>query len=289
MTHPPYLIGLIGEGVTPSLTPAMHMAEAAAHDLRHVYRLLDLPTMGMTADDLPAILDWAERFGFTGVNVTHPCKQTVIALLDEVEPTAAAIGAVNTVVFTPEGRVGHNTDTTGFERAVRSEMPDVAREHVVQLGAGGAGSAVADALLRLGAQRLTIIDVDPARAGALAADLASRHGRHVDAAAPADAEALLASADGIVNCTPIGMAAHPGSPIDVTLLREHMWVADIVYFPLETALLRAARAVGCRTLDGGHMAVGQAVGAFELFTGVSPDASRMDAHFRTLVSTPNDR
>ncbi len=286
MSDAPFLVGLIGDGVTPSLTPALHMAEGRAQGVGYVYRLLDLPTMGVSPDDLGDILDWAERFGFTGVNVTHPCKQTVLAHLDEVTPTAAAIGAVNTVVFSSSGRIGHNTDTTGFETGFRVGMPGASLERVVQFGAGGAGSAVADALARLGGAEITIVDVDLERARHLADELRARHGCAVRAAAPTDAPSLVADATGVVNATPLGMAAHPGTPFDTAALTRDTWVADIVYFPLETALLRAARERGCRTLDGGHMAVGQAVGAFELFTGITPDAGRMDRHFRSLIASP---
>lgn len=286
MTTHPYLVGLIGTGVTPSLTPALHMAEAAAHGLRYVYRPLDLSTTGLSPADLPEILTWAERFGFDSVNVTHPCKQAVLAHLDAVHPVAAALGSVNTVLFTPEGRVGHNTDTTGFESAVRHGMPGADLRRIVQVGAGGAGSAVADALLRLGAARLDIVDVDAARAAALADSLAGAHtggvleGHHPDALPD-----LLADAVGVVNCTPIGMHDHPGSPFALDLLRPDLWVADVVYRPLETPLLAAARRLGAPTLDGGHMAVHQAVDAFSLITGVRPDAGRMAAHFRTLVAS----
>jgi shikimate dehydrogenase len=156
----------------------------------------------------------------------------------------------------------------------------------VLVGAGGAGSAVADALLRCGTALLTVVDVDAGRAQDLAGALARRHGRAVDAASAAALTDLVPAADGVVHCTPVGMAEHPGTAFDVALLRPTTWVADVVYRPLETELLLGARAAGCRTLDGGHMAVHQAVGAFELITGHRPDAARMLAHLRALVRTP---
>lgn len=282
-----HLVGLVGAGVLPSKTPPLHMAEARAQGIPYVYRTIDLPSLELTADDLPTILDWAQRLGFTGLNITHPCKQLVLEHLDRIDPIAAALGAVNTVVFTPEGRVGYNTDTTGFARAFREGLSGVERRHVVQIGAGGAGVAVADALLREGVQALTVVDTDLSRAAALADDVRARHGADVTAATPDALADALSTADGLVNCTPIGMADHPGSPVARELLRPTMWVADIVYFPLKTQLLTDALELGCRILDGGHMAVGQAVGAFELFSGVRPDAERMDRTFRELVSTPS--
>ncbi|WP_308067627.1 shikimate dehydrogenase [Microbacterium sp. MEC084] len=279
-----YLVGLVGTGVTPSLTPPMHMAEAAALGIPYVYRPIDMSVLRLEAGDIGEILDWAERLGFDALNITHPCKQLVIPHLDHVDPVAAALGAVNTVLLGPEGRRGWNTDTTGFERAFVNGMPDAPRRNVVQLGAGGAGSAVADALTRVGTEHLTIVDLDPARAASLAEDVRERRGTDVVPGDPADLPSLLAAADGVVHCTPVGMAEHPGLPFDAAHLRPSLWVADIVYRPLETELLAAARAAGCRTLDGGRMAVGQAVDAFELITGVHPDADRMNRHFHRLVN-----
>lgn len=278
-----YAMGLIGDGVLPSLTPAMQMAEARAHGLALVYRPLALDALGLTPDALPDMLDWAERLGFDALNITHPCKIAVIPLLDRLDETAAAVGAVNTVRFTPEGRIGSNTDTTGFERAMREGLPGARTERVVQVGAGGAGSAVADALLRLGARELSIIDVDAERATALVNELSARHGAHVTGGTPDQLPARLAAADGVVQCTPIGMHQHPGLPFDPALLRETHWVADIVYRPLDTALLAAARERGCRTLNGGRMAVGQAADTFRLVTGLEPDIERMHQHFQGLI------
>ena len=144
-----------------------------------------------------------------------------------------------------------------------------------------AGVAVAHALLTLGVGQLAIQDIGAGRAAALAAGLCGRFGAG-RAVACTDLDASMAAADGLVHCTPTGMAAHPGLPLAETLLRPTLWVAEIVYFPLETELLRAARALGCRTLDGGNMAVFQAVEAFRLFTGITPDAERMLRHFTAL-------
>ena len=132
-----------------------------------------------------------------------------------------------------------------------------------------------------GVGRLTISDTETARAEALAAALGAHFGAG-RAVACTDLPAAVAAADGLVNCTPVGMAKLPGTPLPVALLRPALWVAEIVYFPLETELLRAARAIGCRTLDGGGMAVFQAVGAFRLFTGIVPDAERMVRHFAEM-------
>ncbi|KHK98396.1 shikimate dehydrogenase [Microbacterium mangrovi] len=285
MTEPHrYLVGLVGTGVTPSLTPPMHMAEARALGLDYLYRPIDLSVLGLVPDQLPDILTWARRLGFDALNITHPCKRLVIEYLDRIDPVAAQLGAVNTVLFTDDGLVGHNTDTTGFETALRTGLPGAALDDVVLIGAGGAGSAVADALLRAGVRHLTVVDVDVQRAAEAAADLTARHGADVSASDPGALPGLLPHADGVVHCTPTGMHDHPGIPFPPALLRSDLWVADIVYRPLETALLKAARAAGCRTLDGGRMAVFQAADAFELITGIRPDADRMIGHFHRLVA-----
>jgi shikimate dehydrogenase len=223
----------------------------------------------------------AERMNFTGLNITFPCKQTIIPLLDELSPEARGIGAVNTVVLKDGKRIGHNTDCLGFAEGFRRGLQGVALERVVQMGAGGAGAAVAHALLSEGVQLLSIFDVDQGRAQSLANNL-NQHFGFGRAVAGHDLASNMAEADGLVNTTPMGMKKLPGMPVPVELLRAQLWVAEIVYFPLETELLRNARALGCRTLDGGNMAVFQAVKAFELFSGVVPDAQRMLAHFQSM-------
>lgn len=277
------LMGLIGTGIQRSLTPRLHEEEARHHGLRLHYQLIDLDTTGADVRALPGLISAARTMGFAGLNITYPCKQAVIPLLDALSDEAAAMGAVNTVVAKDGRLVGHNTDGSGWAWAFRRQLPDARLQKVVQLGAGGAGAAVSEAVLRLGAARLVIVDREPARAEALAARLAGLHpGRRVESST--DVASSLEDADGLVHCTPTGMDKLPGLPLDASLLRPSMWVSEIVYFPLETELLKAARAKGCRTVDGGGMAVGQALGAFKLFTGLEPDPQRMDAHFRRLLA-----
>ena len=278
---PRILLGLIGAGIQRSLTPSMHEHEGDAHGMRCLYQMIDLDLLGKSADDVPALLDAAEAMGFAGLNITYPAKQKIIPLLDTVSEDARAIGAVNTVVFKDGQRIGHNTDWWGFAESFRRTLPGVALGHVVQLGAGGAGAATAHAALVLGVECLTVFDVDGARAAALAGALCARFGAG-RALAGMDLGAAMADADGLIHATPTGMAKHPGLPLPAELLRPSMWVAEIVYFPLQTALLQAAGALGCRTMTGGGMAVFQAVKAFELFTGIAPDAARMLRHFESL-------
>ena len=277
----PYLVGLIGAGIQASRTPSMHEHEAAEQGLHCEYRLIDLEILKVGAEALPDLLRQVERKGFAGLNITYPCKQSVIELLHELSDDARAIGAVNTVVLSGGRRVGHNTDWWGFAESFRRGLPDVLMNGVVQLGAGGAGAAVAHAMLTLGARKLAIFDPDTARARKLAAGLCARFGAGL-AAAGSDLAAAMATADGLIHATPTGMVKHPGLPLPAQLLRPALWVAEIVYFPLETELLREARRLGCRTMNGSGMAVFQAVEAFRLFTGITPDAERMQRHFESM-------
>lgn len=271
-------LGLIGAGIQASRTPAMHEREAAEHGRLCEYRLIDLEKLGKTADALPELLEEAERSGFAGLNITHPCKQSVLPLLTDISPDASAIGAVNTVVFLDGRRFGHNTDWLGFRAGFLCGLPDASLERVVQLGAGGAGAATAYALLKMGVGHLDVVDTDPARCKALVDRYSAVFGSGRIRAAT-DVEASLAKADGMVHATPTGMKSHPGLPLSGALVRSSLWVAEIVYFPLETELLRVARAAGCRTVDGSGMAIHQAVEAFRLFTGLEAQPERMHKHF----------
>jgi shikimate dehydrogenase len=284
--EPALLLGLIGAGIQASRAPAMHEHEAAEYGIRCIYKLIDLEQLGLGIDSLGDLLTAAEWLGFAGVNITHPCKQAVIPLLTELSPDAQAIGAVNTVLLRDGKRIGHNTDWWGFAESFRRGMQGVPLERVAQVGAGGAGAAVAHAMMKVGAGHLTIFDVDHNRAQNLAEQIRAKFGG-ASATATSDVAAALASADGMINATPIGMVGHPGIPVPADLLRATQWVADVIYFPLETALLRTARAKGCRTLDGGGMAVFQAAEAFRLFTGAEADSARMLRHFAAMGRQPN--
>jgi shikimate dehydrogenase len=276
------LVGLIGAGIQASRSPRLHEQEAAERGIRCLYQRIDLERLGMGPEALPRLLDAAQLMGFAGVNITHPCKQAVIPLLDALTDDARAIGAVNTVVFAGGGRIGHNTDWRGFAESFMQSFADLPREDVVLLGAGGAGAAAGYALLTLGVRRLVIHDLEVGRAARLSDELCRQF--EAGRAEPVtDLPAEIAKADGLVQATPVGMLGRPGVPLPPELLRPDLWVAELVYFPLETELLRLARALGCRTLDGGGMAVFQAAEAFRLFTGVIPDRERMMRRFTEMI------
>lgn len=282
------LVGLVGRGIQLSRTPAMHEAEGRANRLAYIYRLLDTDRMGDNVPKLADMVSFAEHFGFNGLNVTFPYKQEIIPLLNELSGEAEALGSVNTVVLRDGRRIGHNTDMVGFRESFRNEMAGTMRERVLLLGSGGAGAAVAHALLDSGVRQLLLHDLEKSKADELAARLAARFDK-ARIASVSDLAAATAQVDGIVNATPVGMVKLPGSPIDTALLRPSCWVADIVYFPLETELLAQARRRGCRTMSGEGMAVHQAALAFEFFTGISPDIGRMRTAFGAFKEEPADQ
>ena len=267
------LLGLIGSGIQRSLSPALHEEEGRHHGLRIHYQLIDVKL-----DALDGLLSAARLMGFAGLNITHPYKQAVLPLLDELSEEARAMGAVNTVLRDGERLIGHNTDGAGWAWGFRRALPGAKLGRVVLLGAGGAGSAIAHAALGLGVRSLLIFDRDAERA----AELADALGRSAEATKNLDR--AMAEAEGLIQATPVGMEESPGLPLDPKLLRRDLWVSEAVYVPLQTELLKAARRAGCAIMDGGHMNVGQACLAFELFTGEKADAARMDAHFRRLVA-----
>ncbi|WP_230565178.1 shikimate dehydrogenase [Saccharothrix luteola] len=290
-----FLIGLVGSGIGTSLSPALHEREADESGLRCLYRTLDLIVLGLPAAAVGDLLAAARLTGYDGLNITHPCKQVVLRHLDGLSPEAAALRAVNTVVFTDGKAIGHNTDLAGFARNLRLGLPDAPLDQVVLLGAGGAGAAAAHALLEAGAGAVHVFDADRHRGDVLVGSLRDRFGPDRALAGRLDDDhvtlaRVLHDADGLVNATPVGMTAYPGLPLPAHLITSRLWVADVVYRPLATELLRTARARGCRVLDGGGMVVFQAAEAFRLFTGREPDADRMMRHFDALVlSAGGDR
>lgn len=276
--------GLIGRDILASRSPWLHEQEARALGFELKYELFDFKARGLHEDALGPMLRRLTAEGFSGVNITFPFKASVMPLLDSIDDGAVLVGAVNTVAMRDGRLVGYNTDMIGFRDSFARDLPGASLSRVLQLGAGGAGAAVASALLSLGTQRLEIADVQRDRAEALAQRLRGRF-KQADIVA-ADVDGIdTRSASGVVNATPIGMAAHPGSALDVRKLLPHLWVVDVVYFPLETELLRAAREAGCRTLNGSGMVIGQAALAFEIITGRVADQQRMGRSFHEMPAS----
>lgn len=272
-----YRVGLLGHGIGPSLTPPMHVREAGLLGLEYDYRIVDL--IDRPDADLGAELSRLEDAGFAAVNVTHPFKQQVLAHVDTASDAVQRIGAANLVLLGRGRRVAHNTDYVGFRTALESFLGDRPRASVLQVGAGGAGLATACTLLDLGFTEVVVHD----RAEDATDQLVARFGDERLRSSRGDLEGSLGQVAGVVHATPMGMREKPGVALDVSLLAPRSWVAEVVYRPLVTELLRQARGRGLATLDGGAMAVGQAVESIRLITGEQPDEARMHAHFDELV------
>ena len=272
------LAGLLGAPIAQSAAPAMH--ERAAEALGHhcLYQLIEVAGAGR--EELKVLLEGVRRLGFAGINVTFPYKEAVLDLLDELSPDAARIGAVNTVVVRDGRLIGHNTDMTGFARAVIQLVDASSHGAVALIGAGGAGKAIAFALAGLGVAELRIFDCDHAKAAHLAARLEG----HVKARAAHSAEDAMHGVVGLINGSPVGMLPGPGTPVPDTLLHAGLWVADAVYSPLWTPLLTAAKATGAIVMTGRELAIYQAVDAFELFTGLTPSAIEMGNAFDGVMA-----
>jgi shikimate dehydrogenase len=272
-----FLTGLLGAPIAQSAAPAMHERAAEALGLRCHYQLIEVAGAGR--DELKLLLEGIRRLGFAGINVTFPYKEAVLDLLDELSPGAARIGAVNTVVVHGDRLIGHNTDTTGFARAV-NHLVATAPGPVALIGAGGVGKAIAFALSGLGVADLQIFDCDRARTVLLAARLEG----HTRALVAESVEDALRGAVGVVNASPVGMLPSVATPVPEPLLRAGLWVADAVYSPLWTPLLTAAKTRGATVMTGRELAVYQAADAFELFTGVAPSAAEIGMAFDAVMA-----
>lgn len=280
-----FVVGLIGDGITETLSAPLHEREADRQGLRYVYRPVDLELLPGGGARAMELMHAGFDLGFNAFNITHPWKQRVMAELDEVEEEARRVGAVNTVVLREGKKVGHNTDCSGFGAGLDLVLPGADLRHVLQLGAGGAGGATACALLQRGTGRLDLFDLDPARARERAETLSAQFPEaEVRAIGPQQVPGSVRAATGLLNASPVGMHHLPGTPLDPDLLHPGLWVGEVVYLPLETPLLRHARSLGCAVLPGGAMAVGQAVDAFSLITGLRPDAAAMRADFAQLAA-----
>jgi len=270
----PTLVGLLGRGITASSSPVIHEAEASQLGIPLSYSLFDFDVLGLADEALGDVLAEVADRGFSGVNITHPFKQAVIPMLDEVEDIAASLGAVNCVTFRDGRMVGSNSDWIGFQFMLDRALPGHTRATVAQIGSGGAGSATAFALLQSGTGELRIHDASPQRIEALAGRLRTAF-PHAEVIACETPEKAILGSCGVVQSTPVGMQDHPGVPFDPDLLDSKQWLADVIYFPRETELLKAARERGLATADGAPMVIGQAAEAFRLFTGLEPDRDRM--------------
>ena len=267
--------GLIGNPVEHSLSPAIHNAAFQKLGLNLVYLAFRVEAIG------EAIRGLRSLGGFRGASVTIPHKVSAIPFLDEVEPTARHIGAINTIVANQGKLTGYNTDATGALRALRGGVGSLAGKRVAILGSGGAARPIAFALAgEPGLVELTLLGVDAKERSMLATDLRSKTPLAVSEADLDEASLgrILPDAQVLVHCTPIGMSPKTeASCVPPSMLHAGLAVMDIVYNPRETRLLKDARKAGCVTIHGLEMFLHQAVAQFELWTNQAAPAEVMRA------------
>jgi shikimate dehydrogenase len=260
------IVGVFGYPVRHTLSPEMHNVAFEALGLNFCYVPFEVHP-----DRVGEALQGVRALGISGVNITIPHKQAVLPYLDEITPRAALIGAVNTIRHARGCLLGDNTDAEGFLRPLRDAVKKLQGRRAVLVGAGGAARAVAFSLASEGVSFL-IVNKTLSRAEGLAEDIARAYGKGiVRSSALNDASTLqesLASADMLINATSIGMHPHYEVPpvIPQELLHPDLLVYDLVYNPVETSLLQAARNAGCRVIEGLEMFVWQGAIAFEWWT-----------------------
>lgn len=265
------LYAVIGDPIKHSKSPLMHNAALRSMNVNGIYAAFHV-----LPHELEQAVQGIRALGIGGVNVTIPHKERVMAYLDDIDESAQVIGAVNTIVRRGGKLIGYNTDGLGYVRSLKEEMmPDLSAARILLIGSGGAARGIAYALLKEGCQELSIANRTVERAQALADDL-SPYGqiRVVPLLEAPDIDAE--QADIVINTTSVGM--HPdveAIPLNPDWLQPHLIVSDIVYNPLDTALLQAARRTGCRTHSGLGMFVYQGAIAFEMWTGKQAPAELM--------------
>jgi shikimate dehydrogenase len=279
----PIRLGLIGDNIKSSRSPDLHRFAGRLCGLDVTYDLFVPRDM---AKDFDAVFNACRDDGIHGVNVTYPYKEAVVSRLRIDDELTRRIGSVNTVVFGPDGALGYNTDHTGFIAAYRATFGGQPPGNVVVIGAGGVGKAVAFGLLALGAEALTIIDSDAGKARSLAVAIAAVSGRTVKTTSGDDIRLVMDGAEGLVNCTPLGMIGYPGSPVPPELLGPQRWAFDAVYTPVDTMFKLQAEAAGLKVLSGYELFFRQGIDAFCIFTGRMP--ANLGALRRMLLETsPN--
>lgn len=259
--------GLIGAGLTRSRFGEALGLLGAHHGLEVSFQLID--TGGNSGFDLVSELERLRDAGWTGVSVTHPFKTAAAEWAAELlSDDIRRIGATNLVLFRPEMRA-LNTDFSGFRAAWTARFGQKPPGHVAMAGAGGVAGALGAALLRLGAESLTIWDLDPS----LATTLATRLGPEARAVSAEDATEVIRAADGLINATPLGMGADERSAFPSGAIAGQDWAFDAVYTPVETPFLREAAKKGLSCLTGFDMFRFMAVDSFAAYSGLPSDAT----------------
>ena len=264
-------LGLIGDHIAASRAPRLYAIAGRMRGVETTYDLLVPAELGVGFD---ALFERCAAGDYHGLNITYSYKERAAAHVAIESPLVRAIGAVNTIVFAPDGPRGFNTDHTGFIAAWRTRFAPARPGVVCQVGAGGVGRAVAFGLAELGATTIRLFDLDQARAERLA--VALREARPaIEVAAVDSLEEAASGANGIVNCSPVGMVGHDGTPVPRGLMRGAAWAFDAVYTPVDTRFLADAAAAGLATLSGYELFFEQGQDGIEIFLGGRVDRARL--------------
>ncbi|WP_193241867.1 shikimate dehydrogenase [Streptomyces phaeolivaceus] len=284
-----YLVGFIGSGIGRSLGLELHEREAQRHGgLRYLCRRVNADAPAFRGRSTGELLRTCRNFGFSGLDIAHPFRTRVVPFVNELSETAARVGSVDFIVFTPDGRaIGHNTDVAGCVASFVRGLPEVPLDRVVQIGAGAAGIAAAHALRERGVRHISVTDPTPSRAEALAERLNQGTGPDWAEAFPVDALASrLKQADGLVHTLTPGSRGFRDTALCESL-HPGLWIFDAhQHHAISTPLLRAGSELGCRVLHGGGVLVHETAAAFRLVTGLAPHTSRMFGDFADLTAGP---
>ena len=264
---PTIRLGLIGDNIAASRSPALHRLAGRMCGLDVRYDLLVPRDLKL---DFEATFDRARSEGYRGLNITFPYKERVLARVKIADPIVRSIAASNTIVFEHPHAIGTNTDYTGFLAAYRAAFATLAPGRVALAGCGGVGKAIGFALAKLGADALRLFDTDAAKAKALAQALAGAYPA-IDVRVAQTIEQACEGTDGLVNCTPSGMVGIGGTAFPDPVLRPRRWAFDAVYTPLDTPFLLASRTAGLSIMSGYELLLYQAVDCFRIFTGRDVD------------------
>jgi quinate/shikimate dehydrogenase (NAD+) len=275
-------LGLIGDNIATSRAPQLHRVAGRLCGIKVTYDLLIPKSMGFEYD---SVFDRVRREGYRGVNITYPYKEAIVRSLEKQDKSVGLTGACNTVLFEQSGPAGANTDFTGFLSAYRNTFETIEPGVVAVAGCGGVGRAISFALAQLGSRTLHLFDANRTKSELLAITL-SRNAPSVRVIVAESINQACESADGLANCTPLGMVGYGGSAFPVELIAKKNWAFDAVYTPVETSFLRNARAAGLVIMSGYELFVSQGVDAFRIFTGYNIDETALRRALQGIAAQP---
>lgn len=255
------LLGLIGDNIASSSAPRLHKLAGQQNQIEVRYNRLVPTELDL---DFKGVFSHCVVTGYRGINVTYPYKEIAAAMVKVPDPLTKSVGAVNTVLFETSGPVGFNTDLTGFVSAYQSVMMAQSPGIVCMVGTGGVGRAVAFGLVSLGAKELRLYDRDLAKAETLASALETAN-EDILVSVCGSVEVATSGADGLINCTPVGMVGYEGTAIPNHLMSGASWAFDAVYTPVSTQFLQDAEAQGLRIISGYELFFYQGVHAWKIF------------------------